>query len=114
MTLAATLADLLSRWGAMMASPLHAPAPVPRAWETADESFAWHEEFARTRSAPPAREEPPLLPSTDYRTNPRPVQVPVAEREPTLDALRAGLLARGPRGDALRAAVVRAMVKDIS
>ena len=81
MTLPAFLADTLARWGAMMRRPIHEPVPVaPRAWETADESFAWHEEFARTRSAPRASEDPPLLPSTDYRTNPRPSQVATVPR----------------------------------
>lgn len=105
MTLAAFLAGTLARWGAMMASPLHAPAPPPppRDWA------GWRLDVDRAV----ASTEPPLLPSTDYRTNPRPVQVPVAERAPTLDALRAGLLARGPHGDALRAAVVRALTKDL-
>lgn len=106
MSLPAFLADTLARWGAMMQRPLHEPTPVPpapRDWA------GWRLDVDRAIAAA----EPALLPSTDYRTNPRPVQVPVVAPAPTLDALRAGLLARGPRGDALRAAVARATIKDL-
>lgn len=105
MTLPAFLADTLARWGAMMQRPLHAPVAVP----AAPTREAWRLAVDRTVAAA----EPPLLPSTDYRTNPRPVQVPAPAYEPTTEDLKRILAVPGARGSALRAAVVQAMIRDL-
>jgi hypothetical protein len=92
-TLPAFLADTLARWGAMMQRPLHEPVPVaaapssewawgvPGAFENRTE---WLAEFdarnAIAREENHARATVALLPSTGYRTNPRPMQVPVVAR----------------------------------
>ena len=56
-----------------MQRPLHEPAPVPAALR---DWAGWRLDTDRAIAAA----EPALLPSTDYRTNPRPVQVPVVAR----------------------------------
>lgn len=69
----AFLADTLTRWGAAMQRPLHPPAPIhdaPRDWA------GWRLDVDRAVAAA----EPALLPSTDYRTNPRPSQVATVPR----------------------------------
>ena len=84
----ALLADTISRWGAMMQRPLHEPVPVDplrmpllcaplRDWTAFTEARIRERE---QRAADVAAAEPALLPSTDYRTNPRPVQVATVPR----------------------------------
>ncbi len=91
MTLAAFLADTLARWGAMMQRPLHEPVPVP----PLSDLMRRHREMVEAIEAPLNREaeraardyedekrvrSAALLPSTDYRTNPRPSQVATVPR----------------------------------
>ncbi len=86
MTLPAFLIDTLARWGAMMQRPLHEPADplrMPllcaplRDWSAFTEARIQERE---RQAMAVAAAEPALLPSTDYRTNPRPMQVPVVAR----------------------------------
>ena len=69
------LADTLARWGAAMQRPLHPPAPLPPPFSV----YAYEEEIKanlrRIEEAKRAAAEPALLPSTDYRTSPRPASV---------------------------------------
>ncbi len=73
------LTDILSRWVATMQRPIHPPAPVPLF-----SVYAYEEQIRanlrRAEEAKRAAEEPTLLPSTDYRTNPRPAQAPIVPR----------------------------------
>lgn len=79
MTLPAFLADTLARWGAMMQRPLHEPVPVPAA-PSRDFATMIDDEVEEARRAEDASAAEPLLPSTDYRTNPRPSQVATVPR----------------------------------
>lgn len=78
--LAAFLADTLVRWGAAMQRPLHPPTRLPPPFSV----YAYEEEIRanlrRIEEAKRAVAEPALLPSTDYRTNPRPAAAPIVPR----------------------------------
>ncbi len=74
----AFLHDTLARWAAAVRRPLHEPAPVPPLPEDFVAMIDDEVEDARRQADALATE--PLLPSTDYRTNPRPAQAPIIPR----------------------------------
>ena len=100
------IASVVHRAREAFRSPMPEPLPPP--------SFSVFEYRAQVeanlRRIEDDRANEPLLPSVDYRTNPRPAQVKVTEREPTVEDLKLAIQQRGPRGDALRSAVLGAVI----
>lgn len=75
------LGSIAVAWGRSMQRPLHEHAPPPSPdllLAQMRRAVAMGEAAATMRVARDA--EPALLPSTDYRTNPRPAQVPIVPR----------------------------------
>ena len=71
------LGSIACAWGRAMQRPLHEPVPAA---PSRDFTAMIDDEVEEARNRADARAAEPLLPSTDYRTNPRPSQIPVAPR----------------------------------